>query len=120
MKLAITYLLLFTYATIMLKPLLPYCSDVIAHVFWYKDHMATVHSHNGKFHVHKEVMEASKNSSAEKDATILKRDGSANDHIITKEFNISATEILIPNYFASPSPTLTYTYLNSDYPPPKV
>ncbi len=64
-------------------------------------------------------MEASKNSNAEKDSTILKKDGSPNDHIITKEFNISAAEILIPNY-ASLSPTLTYTYSNSDYPPPKV
>lgn len=120
MKLAITYLLLFAYSTIILKPILPYTSDIIAHVFWYKDHIATVHSHNGKFHVHKEVIEAEKNSNSEKDSTILKKDVSATDHIITKELTISKEEISIPKYFYSLSPALTHTFLSADYPPPKV
>ncbi len=81
--------------------------------------MATVHSHNGKFHVHKEIIEAAKSSNSE-NSTILKKDVSVNDHIIIKELHISKEEILLPNYFTSLSPTLTFTYLNFDYPPPKV
>ena len=83
MKQAITYFLLFSYATIMFKPLLPYASDLIAHIFWYSDHMATVHSHNGKFHVHKEVMEAAKNNDSEKNSNILKKENVESDHIST-------------------------------------
>ena len=82
--------------------------------------MATVHSHNGKFHVHKEMIEAAKSSSSEKNSTMLKKDVSANDHIITKELKISSGEILIPKYFCSLSPILSYTFLYTDYPPPKV
>lgn len=82
--------------------------------------MATVHSHNGKFHVHKEMIEAAKSSNSEKDSTIFKKDVSANDHIISKQLNISKEEIIIPKYFYSLSPTLFYTFLSADYPPPKV
>lgn len=120
MKLAITYLLLFAYSTIILKPILPYTSDTIAHIFWYKDHMATVHSHNGKMHVHTEVTEAAKSSNPEKDSTILKKGASANDHIITKKVDISKEEAFSPRYFYSFSPTLCHTFLTADYRPPKV
>lgn len=120
MKLAITYLLLFAYSTIILKPILPYTSDTIAHIFWYKDHMASVHSHEGKLHVHKEVIEAAKSSSPEKDSTILKKGTSATDHIITKELNIVKEVAFMSRAFFSLSTTLPHTFLSADYPPPKV
>lgn len=120
MKLVTTYLLLFTYSTIILKPLLPYTSDILAHIFWYKDHIATVHSHHGKFHVHKEIIDAAKSTNSEKNSTTLKKDFSANDHIVSKELNISNRDNFDPRYFCSTFSLLIYTYLNSDYPPPKV
>ncbi|MEO6637725.1 MAG: hypothetical protein ABIN25_05585 [Ginsengibacter sp.] len=119
MKLAITYLLLFTYATVMLKPLLPYTSDLIAHVFWYKDHVGTVHSHNGKFHVHKEVMEAAKSNATEKDLAMSKKDGSTTDHTVIKEFNHPAAKMNMSKHICSISPSPITTYLSLDYPPPK-
>lgn len=120
MKLAITYLLLFTYSTIMLKPLLPYTSDIIAHVFWYSDHIATVHSHNGKFHVHKEIMEASKNNNPEKNSNILKKDASPNEHLANKNWKPSLKSHLIKKYFCQTSSLLLNISLKADYPPPKV
>ncbi len=119
MKMAITYLLLFTYSTIILKPLLPYATDIIAHVFWYKDHMATVHSHNGKFHVHKEVMEAARHNDSEKNSNILKKDNSASDHIVSMELNIISQKYFNKKYYSLPASHLIFTYLSADFPPPK-
>lgn len=72
--------------------------------------MTTVHSNNGKFHVHKEMIATSKSSNSEKDSAILKKDVSANDHIITKELNISKEEIRIPEYFFTLSLPLFRTH----------
>lgn len=120
MKTAITYLLLFSYSTIILKPLLPYTSDIIAHVFWYKDHIPTVHSHNGKFHVHKEVSEATKNNDAEKNSGIFKKDNTTSDHITAVVLNIISQKYFNKRYYFPLQSHLPYTYLSADFPPPKV
>lgn len=119
MKTAITYLLLFAYSTIILKPILPYATDIIAHVFWYKDHMATVHSHNGKFHVHKEVMEADGHNNSEKNSNILKKDNSASDHIVSRQLNIISQKYFNKKNYSLLTSHLIFTYLSADFPPPK-
>ncbi len=119
MKTAITYLLLFAYSTIILKPLLPYITDIIAHVFWYKDHMATAHSHNGKFHVHKEVMEAAKSNDFEKNSNILKKDNATGDHIVYMEPIITNKKYFNKKYYSLFTSHLIFTYLSADFPPPE-
>lgn len=99
MKQAITYLLLFTYSTIILKPILPYTSDIIAHIFWYSDHVKTVHSHNGKLHVHKEVIAGAKSSNSEKESNIFKKDTSSNEYLTNKTWKPSRFSYLIKKYF---------------------
>ncbi len=120
MKLVTTYLLLFTYSITMLKPYLPYVSDAIAHVFWYSDHIATIHSHDGKFHVHKEIIEAAKSTETEKNSKILKKDNNMGDCIITKEFNIISQKHFNKKYYPPLPSHFISTYLSSDFPPPKV
>ena len=119
MKQAITYLLFFTYSTTMFKPILPYASDIVAHALWYSDHIATIHSHDGKFHVHKEVIEAAKNNNHEK-TNIPKKDNSASDHIRTPELTILRQKNFSKKNYSSIHPGFFYTYLLTDFPPPKV
>lgn len=119
MKQAITYLLLFTYSTIILKPIFPYTSDFIAHIFWYKDHMATVHSHNGKFHVHKEVIEASKKGNKEKESALLKKDLSTSDHLTIATIKISSFNISSQKFFRTKTSRLLDLFNKTNYPPPK-
>ncbi len=77
------YILLLSYSALMLKPVSPYISDTIAHIFYFAQHMATVHYENGKFHVHKEVIAAAKEEAAPKDQTSSKKDNSISDHLAT-------------------------------------
>ena len=104
----------------MVKPYLPYASDVIAHIFWYSDHIATIHSHNGKFHVHKEIIEAEKSAESGKNAKILKKDNNPVDCIVTKELNIISQKYFNKKYYSPLPAHLICTYLSSDFPPPKV
>ena len=77
------YILLLSYSALMLKPVSPYISDTIAHIFYFAQHMATVHYENGKFHVHKEVIDVAKEEAAPKDQTSSKKDNSISDHLAT-------------------------------------
>lgn len=83
MKRITLYILLLSYSALMLKPVSPYISDTIAHIFYYTQHMATVHYENGKFHVHKEVIEAATEEAGPKDQPISKKDSSISDHLAT-------------------------------------
>lgn len=84
MKNILSYLLLCIYATIMIKPVMPTVTDVFAHVLNYKEHMATVHKHNGKFHVHYDYIEAAKKTSHEDNpySNSNKKRGSSDDHTL--------------------------------------
>lgn len=102
----------------MLKPVSPYISDTIAHVFYYAQHMATVHYENGKLHVHKEVIAQAKEEAAAKDQSIERKDTSIADHILSAEKEVFYyTEILI----VQPAllTILPEQFLQADYPPPK-
>lgn len=92
MKKIITYLLLFTFSTMLLKPAMPYVTDVLAHSFWYANHMATVHFENGKYHVHKEVIDTEKESNQEKNTTLLKS-------FYSQDIFIASSWLVIPIIF---------------------
>lgn len=63
---------------------MPTVTDIFAHVLNYKEHMATVHKHNGKFHVHYDYIEAAKKNSHEDNPyhNTNKKTGSSDDHTI--------------------------------------
>jgi hypothetical protein len=117
MKNGILYLLLFTYSISIIKPVLPYSSDFIAHLFWYSEHIATVHCVNGKYHVHYEVMEATKKSSSEKGN--LSKNVSADDHLLAKVPGNFSTNPVANNDFITYSAALLSSHHQSVYPPPK-
>lgn len=120
MKTIIAYFLIFTYAASMLKPVLPYFSDAIAHVFWYSDHMATMHFEHGKFHVHLQSAEAAKADLQGKGSNTLKSEISASDHLPFVSFEILSKLSSPKKYFSLPPSFLVGNSPGYDYPPPRV
>jgi hypothetical protein len=119
MKRIALYIILFSYCMVMLKPVSPYISDGVAHIFYYTQHMATVHYENGKYHVHKEIVDNAKKNDPVKETPSSKKENSANDHISFQQKQgeqITAASIV---YQLSPTATLHNNYLAADYPPPR-
>ena len=120
MKKALLYLLLFAYTTIICKPLLPALADGIAHVFWYSNHMATVHVENGHYHVHHEnALEAQKGYPA-RDASLPKSVNPDAEHIAGSPACLPQLSAVITQiYFHIPPSAPALIYLNNDFPPPR-
>ena len=104
----------------LLKPVMPSVADLLAHTFWYSQHMATVHFENGKYHVHYQYIEESKKNFPGKNSHAIKNETSINDHlVIINEYDFSI-DTIISNQFSSTSVSILNNYSNCDYPPPKV
>jgi hypothetical protein len=119
MKKTLLYLLLFAYTVIVCKPVLPSLADGIAHIFWYSEHMATVHYEHGRYHVHYEYQDAAKKNYPEKDASLPKSATDGNDHFMTADTYITPSPLILLTYFHVISSCLLSRNLNSDFPPPK-
>ena len=78
----ILYLLLFAYVTTMLRPAMPYLADGMAHLLWYHEHIATVHTEHGKRHVHFEVEKESKKNNTENNSEENKKAATTSEHTI--------------------------------------
>ena len=95
MKKILLYFFLFTYALVVFKPYAPYFTDAVAHVLFFKDHMETVHAHNGKIHVHTEVNQLVKSEQSEKNSHNIKKLSVENDHIFLQTFQFLQNKVLI-------------------------
>jgi hypothetical protein len=119
MKKAILYLLLLTYSTNLLKPVLPYVADTFSHIFWYSKHMATVHYENGNYHVHMEALNAAKKTDSPNSSNPGKTETTFSEHIITRIEYIFHPVDIVPSYFTLVSPNLSDRFSVGDYPPPR-
>ena len=119
MKKLILYILLLSYTIVVLKPVLPYVGDVIGHVFFYAQHMATVHIENGKMHIHKEIMDNAKKEASQKELPSAKKENSANDHISLQQKESIPDTRLKKLYLIPFTSALLYNYLPGEYPPPR-
>lgn len=88
------YILLGIYAFALIRPIIPVVKDVIAHVFFEIDHMATVHYENGKYHVHKELLK-----SGEKPETTDSAERVAMSELLSS--HLKNTSVQIPLLFES-------------------
>lgn len=102
----------------MCKPLLPYVRDGIAHIFFYAQHMATVHYENGKLHVHKEVMDNAKQEASQKELPSAKKENATGDHTCSPLQDIMPVTGCAKQYGNTIS-TLCYNYLPGDHLPPR-
>ncbi len=66
MKSITGYSLLFIYITLLVLPCLPLLKDTIAHQYYQKEHLLTVHQKHGHSHTHTEM--AYQNDGSAKDA----------------------------------------------------
>lgn len=121
MKKLLLYIVLFSYTTVMVKPALPYVSDFIGHMLFYKQHMATVHFENGKYHLHKEVVKNIKEENSNKNSLPEKKKNSS-----TYEYVSTVNKSLLPvaslsssQYAVHPQQDNISPYLAYNYPPPK-
>jgi hypothetical protein len=119
MRKIILHFFLFSYIIVMIKPVMPYITDGIAHLLFFKDHVETVHSHHGKLHIHAELAAAEKSSSPEKNNTIQKKYSFDNEYLILKKnkftpFSTSA------NLFKGLKFHQKDVCMNTDFPPPKM
>ena len=119
MKKLILHIVLLSYTVVMLKPVLPYVSDFIGHVFFYTQHMATVHVVNGKMHIHKEITDYAKKDASQKQLPSSKKENSANDHISLQQKKSIPGPNLKKLFQITPASALLYNYLPCEYPPPR-
>jgi hypothetical protein len=120
MKKAVAYIILVAYSLMLMRPAMPFVADILAHTFWYSQHIATVHFENGKYHVHYQVMDESKKSFPEKDQRSIKSETSTSDHLITAlEFNFSFP-VLDKKRFVNLLVHLPQPDSWGNYPPPKI
>ena len=118
MKKILLYFFLFTYALVVFKPYVPYFTDLIAHVLFFKDHMQTVHAHNGKTHVHAEINQLTKSEQSEKNSHNIKKLSVENDHIFLHTFQFLPNKILI-DWDVPLSHSAKNMFADITLPPPK-
>jgi len=119
MKKTILYILLFTYLSMLLKPVLPLLTDCAAHIFWYSEHVATVHYENGKYHVHQEIKEAAKKNIPDQNQQDLKKEITTTEHFVP--FNSwYFNKIFIPNLYPNFAFNICDQAVSGDFPPPRI
>ena len=119
MKKALSYLLLFSYMVILVKPVLPYVSDFLAHAFWKYEHIATVHKEFGKTHIHFELQNTAKENKADKNNTNTASETQTTPHISTIAVYDFTIPVVTINYFPSNKLYPSSIAIAGNYPPPK-
>lgn len=124
-KLLGIYLLIGIYSIVLLKPLLPFAQDFIAHTFYATEHTATVHFENGKYHVHKEVETAAKNqNNPSKEKRTTSFDAKIDVHFICEPLILQTNNIPAnannAKIYLKNDDRLTENRLKTPYPPPQV
>jgi hypothetical protein len=119
MKQIALYIILFSYSMVMLKPVSPYISDAVEHIFNYTQHMATVHYENGKMHVHKEIVNNAKEDHPAKEMPASKKENSTNDHISLQQKQSIQALAVINSYPIPLAANLLNNFLVAECPPPR-
>jgi hypothetical protein len=115
----ITGLILVCYTLFVLNPVMPIFADILAHTFWEKEHLMTVHKSHGKFHVHFELVKASKQADKDKSSGNFKSGSEDTVHIIyDTEYDFS-NKCFVNNSYSLCTFLCPTSYPNVDYPPPR-
>ncbi len=119
MKIVCSYIMVLVFALVMLKPVMPYISDTVAHVFWYSQHMATVHYENGEYHVHKEAVGDINKDATEKNTGLVKKAFAPTEFIVVSMSLDEPSYFHLNTRFKLSSSSLSNNYLAHFFPPPK-
>ena len=118
MKFTVAYYLLLAYTFAILKPIVPLVQDTLGHFFWEAEHIATVHAHKGKNHVHQEVDNAHKATNSTENPA-LKNLEPVSQHLVLNcdyDFYYENQKDKSPAHYKQ---NLEKRYKNISYPPPK-
>ena len=119
MKKGITYLFLIVYTTVMLKPLAPYVSDVVAHIFWKYEHISTVHFEHGKYHTHYESLEAAAKRDPVPNSNLSKNVESVPDHIFCEERRLFHSPTISAVHLPAVCPFAMQAFYPPNFRPPR-
>ena len=98
---------------------MPFVTDAVAHLLFFKEHMLTMHAHHGKFHAHLAVAEGAKNDQSQKSADNFKKDNQAGDHTFYETSKADDQKRLPEYYHFTIVPSID-ACVTHDYPPPRV
>jgi hypothetical protein len=113
-------LVLFSYSLLIFNAFIPIAADVVAHTFWEKEHLLTVHQVNGKFHVHIQIVNAAKQAGTDKSSGNLKFGSEDYSHVLFTADNSFSHTHFINQPYATYTSTYPVSYPDMDYPPPRV
>ena len=120
MKKLLLHIILFSYAIVIFKPALPYLMDAVNHLVFFKQHMATVHLENGKYHLHAEVSKNAKEDNTAKNLPSFKKENTSTDHAFFTTKTDEVIAITIGNDFTMlANDNLAAANVQHDYPPPR-
>jgi hypothetical protein len=121
MKKLLLHIILFSYAIVMFKPTFPYIKDAVNHLVFYKQHMATVHYENGKYHVHAEVAKNAKEDNSNKNIPSSKKENTSTDHIVIIHKAVAFITVFASHKYSLPaSNDLLAGNIQYNYPPPRI
>lgn len=80
---ALTYLLVIAYISLLVKPVMPYFFDALAHMLWKYEHIATVHKEKGNYHLHYELVNSAEKKDTGTTIPITGTDPLAAPHILS-------------------------------------
>ena len=121
MKKFLLYFVLINYALVMVKPMMPYVFDLIAHSFFLTKHMATIHFENGKYHIHAELAKQSEDQSSDKNTNTNTKKPTLSEHtIFLNTTNIISKSIVIITYNTTPNSITAVGNCSKIYPPPRI
>ncbi len=103
-----------------MRPLVPLAADMIAHTFWYSQHMATVHFENGKYHVHYQYLNETQKSIPGKNPHSNKTETFNSDYTASAQDYYFPIRLVMNNYLCKPSSSIPEVYPQRNYPPPKI
>jgi hypothetical protein len=120
LKSATAYYLLLLYLTILFKPLIPIIEDAWSHTFNRAEHLATVHAHQGKNHLHEALANSAVDLGGSKHQKSIQSESQVTVHIYTPAYRVTHHLNVIKNAYSS----LQVYYFPSAYisvqgPPPK-
>jgi hypothetical protein len=119
MKNFLLYLFFFTYSASILKPCVPYLSDIISHTFYYAEHVKTVHFENGKYHVHHELVKMAQKNTGDENGGYLKKISLPDEHLIVTN-NFSFLNPYFPHPYLLPVlQSITAGCTNAVFSPPR-
>lgn len=119
MKNFLLYLFFFTYSASILKPVVPYLSDLIAHSFYYAEHVKTVHFENGKYHVHHELVRQAQKNTGDENGGYLKKISLPDEHLIIINSFSFFNPFLLHNYLPSTLQRILPVPGNAVFSPPR-